>query len=228
MKRLAILMLVVALTGAASAQSVTVKTSDAAETEYSTSDILYIDFTADTSFVDLGLSVMWAKCNVGSAYPEVAGKFYSWGEVNSKTVYADSTYQYSSRNSLGFFTYTSLGRNISGGTRDAATVALGEKYRMPTRDEMQELVDSCQWEWGKIGTRYGYWVTGPSGARIFLPAGGCKESKRTLYSNKQGYYWTATYGIQTDAYCLNFGNDDVYMGNYVRWLGRNIRPVKAK
>jgi hypothetical protein len=33
-----------------------------------------------TGFVDLGLSVMWASCDVGATNPEGEGIKYPWGE----------------------------------------------------------------------------------------------------------------------------------------------------
>ena len=40
-------------------------------------------------FVDLGLSVMWASCNLGASSPEETGLFYSWGEVNGHELAED-------------------------------------------------------------------------------------------------------------------------------------------
>jgi hypothetical protein len=40
-------------------------------------------------FVDLGLSVMWASCNLGASSPEETGLFYSWGEVEGHRLSAD-------------------------------------------------------------------------------------------------------------------------------------------
>ena len=102
---------------------------------------------------------------------------------------------------------------------------------MLTRAEMQELVDKCRWEWGRNGTRYGYTVTGPNGNTIFLPAGGYRDGSKTVSSLKTGYYWTSTYGFNSDAYTLcfdNSGEEPVFIGNYLRWLGRTIRPVRGK
>ncbi|MBQ8055700.1 MAG: fimbrillin family protein, partial [Paludibacteraceae bacterium] len=45
-------------------------------------------------WVDLGLSVKWATCNVGATTPEEYGDYFAWGEVEPKTVYDWSTYKY--------------------------------------------------------------------------------------------------------------------------------------
>ena len=77
------------------AQTITLDMNGGAETCYSVGDIDYIDFTPDTGCVDLGLSVAWAKCNLGANSPNAYGLYYSWGETDSKSIYADSTYVYS-------------------------------------------------------------------------------------------------------------------------------------
>jgi len=56
---------------------------------------------------------------------------------------------------------------------DTATVLWGEEWRMPTKEEFQELMDKCQWEWDS--QNQGYKVTGRNGNSIFLPAGGFKS-----------------------------------------------------
>jgi hypothetical protein len=43
------------------------------------------------TYVDLGLSVKWATCNVGAATPEEYGDYFAWGEVEPKTTYNSST-----------------------------------------------------------------------------------------------------------------------------------------
>lgn len=228
MRRTILFLSALTLFAAAQAQSVTLSMADGGEAVYRAEDISYIDFSPDTTYVDLGLSVLWANCNFGATSPEAPGYYLSWGETSRKTIYADSTYQFITRNSLGYDVYTAIGRNIGGTSHDAARAALGGGWRIPTRTEMQELVGSCTWEWGKCGSRNGYWVTGPSGARMFLPAGGYRDGRRTYASGTGGYYWTGTYGVYTDAYCLNLTAGDVFLGNYVRWLGRNIRPVRDR
>ena len=50
--------------------------------------------SAQHEFVDLGLSVKWATCNVGADRPEDAGDLYSWGETETKTNYSFATYKF--------------------------------------------------------------------------------------------------------------------------------------
>ena len=120
-------------------------------------------------------------------------------------------------------------RIILGFEDDAAFQSLGPDWRMPTYAEMGELKDACTWTWGKGGETYGYTVTGPNGASIFLPAAGCYYGTDYPNAGEAGYYWTNTlfpYDSET-AWALMFypaGDYDI-MDTY-RDDGRSIRPVR--
>ena len=87
-------------------------------------------------YVDLGLSVMWATCNVGANSPEECGGYYAWGETKTKNVY-------SFENSK---TYDKKIADFSGDAQyDAATANWGGLWRMPTKAEADELL-RCKWE----------------------------------------------------------------------------------
>ena len=45
-------------------------------------------------YVDLGLSVKWATCNLGAATPEEIGNYYAWGETTPKDTYFKNNYKY--------------------------------------------------------------------------------------------------------------------------------------
>ena len=40
-------------------------------------------------YVDLGLSVKWATCNIGATRPSEFGEYYVWGETSSETLKSD-------------------------------------------------------------------------------------------------------------------------------------------
>ena len=46
------------------------------------------------NYVDLGLSVKWAECNLGAVNPEDPGDYFAWGEVTSKEDYGSATYKW--------------------------------------------------------------------------------------------------------------------------------------
>ena len=77
-------------------------------------------------YVDLGLSVKWATCNVGATSPEDYGHYFAWGERCPKE-------EYTRENSL---TYRKDMSDIAGNPQyDAATANWGGNWRMPTKNE---------------------------------------------------------------------------------------------
>lgn len=137
--------------------------------------------------VDLGLSVNWATCNIGSYIPEYPGGYFAWGETEEKKNY-DKDNAFASRQSHYFDGRISTLESQD----DVATVLWGEDWRMPTREEFQELIDNCTWEWTRLKGQNGYKVTGKNGNSIFLPAGGLKVDTRLLYYDDGVYYWTSS------------------------------------
>lgn len=172
-------------------------------------------------YVDLGLSVLWATCNIGANTPHERGDFFSWGEVETKSIFSHETYKYDKMD------VRDIGKNISGSSYDAATTIWAKNWRMPTLKEMRELINKCKWEETTIQGHKGYKIIGNNGNSIFLPATG--------FDLGPGYgiidvgacnYWTANLSDEYDfnAYCLS-GNkiDDPH-----RSYGLCIRPVCDK
>lgn len=218
---------------AAHGQTVNVHFKNGQQIQYNADNVDYVDFSekeADPSLsagkvVDLGLSVYWASCNLGAEKPEECGEYYAWGETKPKNKYTENNYSYYNANTAS---YIDIGNDISGTNYDASTVNLGKDWRMPTKDEMDELKNKCIWEWKQISGINGYMVTGPNGNTIFLPAAGyCFTSVNNL--NKNLKYWTATLtSSESEPYALN-GNSsfyDVFISTY-RFAGYPIRPVTS-
>lgn len=124
-------------------------------------------------YVDLGLpsKIMWAKCDLGATSPEKYGDEYSWGETWTKINY---DYYYFTDIVEGQYTkYDSRDKRFFLEKEDdVAYLRLGEGWRYPTWNEMQELIDNCtitestlNGRWGamlisKINNNYiffGYW-----------------------------------------------------------------------
>ena len=114
-------------------------------------------------YVDLGLSsgLKWATCNVGADSPEDYGNYYAWGETETKAEYTED-------NSV---TYGQQLNDISGNAQyDAAAANWGGSWRMPTRDEIKELMYNCSWTPETQNGVDGFKVTGNNGNYIFIPA----------------------------------------------------------
>ena len=97
---------------------------------------------------------------------------------------------------------------------------------MPTKEEMQELEDHCEWEWTEVNVVNGSKVIGPNGSYIFLPAAGYRYSTLLNYDGDNGRYWSSTpYDNDTNACDVYFGigGAHVYVGN--RFDGQTVRPI---
>lgn len=125
--------------------------------------------------IDLGLSVKWASYNLGAAEPYQLGNFYAWGETSHKSWFDWSNYKWGQPERLTKYDseavagegYCILRLELQD---DAAHTLLGGKWRMPTKDEAQELLKNCDWAWVCVNGVYGYQGTSKiNGNRIFLP-----------------------------------------------------------
>jgi len=183
------------------------------------------NFINGHEYVDLGLpsGLKWASCNVGASSPEGYGGYYAWGETEEKSDYDVATYKWYIR----YTGYVNIGSNISGTQYDVAHVKWGGSWRMPTRDEIIELVNNCTWKWTSYNGVNGQLVTGPNGNSIFLPAAGLHYGTGLNDRGSEGHYWSATlYESSGYAYVLYF-----YRGfskwNYwwIRERGLTVRPV---
>ena len=106
-------------------------------------------------YVDLGLSVLWATCNVGATKPEEYGAHYAWGEVVSKPFFSLWDYRFIKQDIYQYTKYCTKKENGYKGfidnktvldpEDDAAHVNWGAHWRMPTVQEWQELKDNCTW-----------------------------------------------------------------------------------
>lgn len=155
-------------------------------------------------YVDLGLSVKWATCNVGANSPEGYGNYYSWGEVEPKASYGWASYRYCNGtfNSITkYCTSANYGvvdkKSVLEPSDDVAHVNWGGSWRMPTRAEQNELCNKCTWVRTKDykGTKVaGYIVTsdipGYTDKSIFLPDAGCYSEKGPIEVGNYGYYWS--------------------------------------
>lgn len=195
-------------------------------------------------YVDLGLSVMWATCNVGASGPTDSGLYLSWGEVSAKTEYTWTSYRFLSggtnKDNARFSKYNF---DSSSGTADglfnlttaddAASSILSGNWRMPTKEEFEELISLCTWKWTSVDGVAGYVVsskkTGLEKNCIFLPAAGYYQKTSVLNRGARGCYWSSSIGSYSHSACyLGFNSSQHRTYNEERYIGRNVRPVYKK
>ena len=196
----------------------------------------------DHDYVDLGLpsGTLWATCNVGADYPEGYGDCFAWGETQPKNVYNWSTYQYchgSSSTLMKYCNNPSYGYNgfidnLSAllPEDDAATANWGDDWRMPTKEEWQELyvITTCTWttQNGVDGRLF----TAPNGNTLFLPAAGYRSGSNLSSPGADGDYLSSS--LYTDnpsrAWEFNFGMDNYGASSFGhRKLGLPVRAVRS-
>lgn len=190
------------------------------------------------AWVDLGLSVKWATCNIGASKAEDYGSYFAWGETAPKDSYTWGNYKWANGSETTMTKYctdSNYGNNgfTDGKTTlepedDAATVNMGGNWRMPTLEEAKELVDNCTWKWTSKNGINGYEVKSKTnGNSIFLPTTGYRCLGDLNMTQTRGDFWLIS--LDTDYPChgvyLSFGIDErTYLHNN-RLDGRTIRAV---
>ena len=212
----------------ASAQNLVVYRTDGTQIEVPIDEIDSLCITPEQPFeptaVDLGLSVLWATCNVGAEKPTQVGDYFAWGEVTGKDEYSEDSYAYYQSGA-----YEHIGTNICSTQYDAARAVWGSDWRMPNLIEINELLNKCTWTATTQKGVAGYTVTGSNGNSIFLPSAGCYQGTTLMGAGTEGYYWSGstTTTELSSAYNINFSG---YTGKWMasRAYGFTIRAVRKK
>ena len=197
-------------------------------------------YAQDTTYVDLGLSVKWATCNLGANSPEEYGDYYAWGETETKEKYDWSTYKWC-EGDFGTLTKYCVNNPRELGKVDNKTllepsdevahIKLGGSWRMPTHEEQEELIHNCEGEWITINGIKGIELTSKiNGNSIFLPAAGGYffPDMGVMDQGITCIYWSSTLHPLgcTGAYALCRYADYYYDAVPNRCNGLPIRPVR--
>lgn len=230
MKRYLFSLFMLALTAVSlkAQQTVTITLTDGTKLTYETWEVKDITFAptspietpATAEAVDLGLSVKWASFNFGAESANDAGYLVGWGDITGKNYSTNADY----------FPTANPTSGIIGGSYDIVTSMWGDEWRMPSSDEVQELIDGCTWEYDE--TRQGYTITSKTnGNSIFLPFTGYRMGKNDAEATTtNGYYWTGSLGVSdaTKAIALMVDASSQSSIEMQRYLGYAIRPVYGK
>lgn len=158
--------------------------------------------------VDLGLAsgLLWAKCNIGTTDPTELGDYYAWGEIspNKKEYYSSNYKHFKVKSNIEVLKYNEKdGKTVLDLNDDAARANIGAGYRIPTKEDWEELLEDCKWEaftttlpeimdpsQTKAIARWK--VTGPNGNSIVLPmTGGFRSDGWGVQPDIDTYYTTA-------------------------------------
>ena len=198
-------------------------------------------------YVDLGLpsGTLWATCNVGASNPEDYGDYFSWGETTGyngeKTNYSWSTYKWcrGSNNTMtkyctqGDYGYEGFSDNKTelDLDDDAAYVNWGASWRMPSKEQFEELIsyENTTTEWiaqnGVIGQKI---TSVTNGNSIFLPAAGFRNNSSLYNAGSYCYCLSRTLddGYPNCAYYLSSAVNLPCVAGSARYDGRSVRPVR--
>ena len=157
--------------------------------------------------VDLGLTsgLLWAKYNMGTTDPTKLGDYYAWGETSTKKKYYSDNYKhFKIDGGIKVLKYNEKdGKTVLDLNDDAARANIGAGYRIPTKEDWEELLEDCKWEavtttlseiidpsQTKVIARWK--VTGPSGNSIVLPmTSGFRGDGWGVQPDNDTYYTTA-------------------------------------
>ena len=213
--------------GKQNTQQTTTKKSKSATVSKATGTI------AGHGYVDLGLpsGLKWATCNVGADKPEDSGAYVAWGETSPKRRYdKENSFTFGQSNAWLFNHghldyYGDLTMSL-----DAASDNWGSTWRMPTLEEVEELIKYTTRKWTTYKGVNGYVVTSKcNGKCIFLPAAGDCNGSLIYSDGVSGYYWTSTTENDNNnsefSFFLFFTSEDFTFDNWSRAYGLSVRPV---
>lgn len=198
-------------------------------------------------YVDLGLpsGIKWAKCNIGATHDYLYGYYFSWGEIEHKYNYLNSTYKYAEEEKIhttvrgyacDLTSYKMTKYNKEDGlsklelTDDAARENMQGRWCLPTSKDFNELLEytTVQWQQNYKGRMSGCLFTSKqNGNTLFLPAAGYIEGNGIFSDEETGYYWTAEVCQYDDntAWYLKFVGPHLQLRTHYRIHGCTIRAV---
>lgn len=209
-------------------------------------DTIYIEILTETAnevheYVDLGLSVKWATCNVGANKPFEYGDYFAWGETKPKEKHTWESYLHCNGAHNNITKYNPLSnygkdgftdnKTVLDPEDDAATANWGGTWRMPTKEEQDELKQKCTWvlttENGVKGYRITSNVEGYTDRSIFLPSAGLLFDNAYSYGGEYGSYWSSSLDENDPQNAYYYAFSPTYAIPYCnnRFVGQSVRAV---
>lgn len=161
----------------------------------------------------------FAEYNVGATKEEDYGDYFSWGALESKSAENYNTKQ----------------KDLTGDT-DTATKLWGDKWCMPTKEDLKGLLENCNVEWtadyNDSGIK-GYVFMGKDeykSVHIFFPAAGYYENGQA-HLDDNANYWTSSVEVDKDEPNNNNYAYDMFLGPHNKSVGysnrNNVWSVRA-
>ena len=188
----------------------------------------------------------WACKNIGAEEPWESGYYFWWGDtvgykrVNDAWVASDGSslnFSFDTANTLTYGKNSSqlldgkwiTAEGVLAPEHDAAHVQWGDKWRMPTKQELKDLDSKCDWKWAILNGVKGYVVRGRGNYEtnsIFLPCTGYGNGTSLRNAGSYGHYWSSY--LDYIAWSLDFFSDRRYTFSFdCRYNGHSVRPVQG-
>ncbi len=158
--------------------------------------------------VNLGLSVMWGDCNMGANECYEDGDLFAWNEIVPEVHRLSALH-----------TPVAIQNSM---TSDLAEKIYGKGWQIPTKEQMLELMQNCEFEFALGGKAI--MATGPNGNSIFLPLAGNRDWMGDRANG--GFYWTSTAALEENdhAYHLRISDQITFGYNYIA-VCQSVRPI---
>ncbi|MCR5312830.1 MAG: hypothetical protein K6E54_04160 [Bacteroidaceae bacterium] len=174
------------------------------------------------SYVDLGLSVMWADCNIGAETASEVGTLFGYGDKTGM-----NTSQFSSQYASADIAATAddIISNLSLDDDSPMSSA------MPTAAQIAELVSGTTQSEETVDGVSGVRFTAPNGNSIFMPYTGYRDGENVV-NDGLGHYWSGTINATDKEYAtslkLTSGNGSKGTSKTVHGLAlRTVRPYSV-
>ena len=191
-------------------------------------------------YVDLGLSVKWAKMNVGATSETDYGDYFMWGSTKANTPdecrWKNAPFNGGNTNynadAFNQVKDTACPNGILAKEYDTASQIMGSDWRMPTQAEFQELLNNT--DNTRVNNFKGTGVNGwkftsrvDENKYIFIPAAGYCGYGSVHGVGRYGCVWSSSLdgGYPYVAWGMGFNLFNFYMSNYIRYGGRSVRGV---
>jgi len=183
---------------------------------------------AGYEYVDLGLTsgTLWATQDLNRR------SYFAWGELYENDVFDEDNYIHKSDldSIVDPQTFALLSQF------DAAHHFRGGGWRIPTKEECEELLNECILCWCITQDRkYGCLLTGPNGNHIFLQANGYIKGGRLMQNEKVCTYWSSSnieFNRPSTLHISEFEGEELEinsgLANKEPYYGLPIRPVISK
>lgn len=200
-------------------------------------------------YIDLGYGLKFATCNLGAEKPEDYGMYFQWGSIEGELVddkpskvydfdhcpyiVGDGTkwsIQSINKYNNGDYDGTVDNKLVLDASDDVATQMLGSQWRLPTKDELEMLIDTNKFdsEWTQLNGVNGRRFTSKENSNsIFIPASGFCVGSSLYYKDSVCNLWSSNLydGHLEYGYYLHFNSGVMNMNAFFRYFGYSIRPV---